>query len=60
LSAAATRQVFLELEAPLHYLGNRKYGHPEYSDRQVDGLMQYFRFDKYDDFMNFLKKYRND
>lgn len=37
-----------------------KYRHPEYSDRQIDGLMRYFRFDRYIDFLDFLRKFKSD
>jgi len=37
-----------------------KYCHPDYSDEEIDGLMRYFRFDTYIDFLDFLKKYKND
>lgn len=37
-----------------------KYSHPEYSDRQIDGLMRYFRFDTYLEFVDFLKKYKTE
>jgi hypothetical protein len=38
----------------------KKYGHPEYSEHQVDGLMQYFRLDTYDEFLDFLKRYKSE
>jgi hypothetical protein len=38
----------------------KKYGHPDYSDRQVDGLMHYFKFNTYAEFQGFLKRCRND
>ena len=37
-----------------------KYCHPDYSDEEIDGLMRYFRFDTYIDFLDFLKKYKSD
>jgi hypothetical protein len=38
----------------------RKYGHPDYSDGQVDGLMHYFQLDTYAELLYFLKKCRSD
>lgn len=35
-----------------------KYRHPEYSDKEVDGLMRYFRFETYFEFLDFLRKYK--
>ncbi len=37
-----------------------KYCHPEYSDGEIDGLMKYFRFETYLDFLEFLKKHKRD
>ena len=33
-----------------------KYSHPEYSDGEIDGLMKYFRFETYVEFLDFLRK----
>jgi hypothetical protein len=32
-----------------------KYCHPEYSDGEIDGLMKYFRFETYREFLDFLR-----
>lgn len=37
-----------------------KYCHPEYSDGEIDGLMKYFRFETYLEFLDFLRKYKTD
>ena len=37
-----------------------RYRHPEYSDRQIDGLMRYFRFETYIELLDFMKKYKNE
>lgn len=36
-----------------------KYCHPEYSDGEIDGLMRYFRFETYVEFLDFLRKYKS-
>jgi hypothetical protein len=37
-----------------------RYRHPEYSDKQIDGLMRYFRFETYIELLDFMKKYKNE
>ena len=37
-----------------------KYCHPEYSDGEIDGLMKYFRFETYLEFLEFMKKNKRD
>ncbi|HEY7506918.1 MAG TPA: hypothetical protein VH621_04890 [Nitrososphaera sp.] len=37
-----------------------RYRHPEYSDRQIDGLMRYFRFETYVELLDFMKKCKNE
>ena len=37
-----------------------KYCHPEYSDGEIDGLMKYFRFETYLEFVDYLKKNKRD
>jgi hypothetical protein len=39
----------------LSQIDRKKYGHPEYSDGEVEGLMQYFRFETYLELLHFLK-----
>lgn len=35
-------------------MDNKRYGHPQYSDRQIDGLMRYFGIDTYKELVQFL------
>lgn len=47
----------------LHLIKNTervKYCNPEYSDGEIDGLMKYFRFDTYLEFLEFMRKHKRD
>jgi hypothetical protein len=39
----------------LSQIDRKKYGHPDYSDGEVEGLMRYFRFETYLQLVHFLK-----
>lgn len=38
----------------------KKYAHPEYEDRQIDGLIKYFRFETYGELKWFLRGMRKE
>jgi hypothetical protein len=39
-------------------IDRKKYGHPEYSDGQGEGLMRYFQFESYIELVHFLENAR--
>ena len=41
-------------------MDNKRYGHPQYSDGQIDGLMRYFGIGTYKELVLFLGSMIND
>jgi len=52
--AVAIHKGFLSLTGCNLHLDNKRYGHPQYSDGQIDGLMRYFGIGTYRELMQVL------